>query len=355
MARDHLVKTKMRITLEDIARAAKVSVSTVSRALHGDPRVAVSTRNRILEAAQEMGYPLHPELLGRVHGGGNGEPPVTRRIALLIQTHEVFSFYGDAIMGLVEEGREYNIEVAMKLIPENTRLASHLDEAGNEGARAAVYLTWKALGEKEREELRGSPVPVILVNRHLEGLTPAVTIDDFAAGRLAAFHLMQLNHRRIACLSGQLSASAMRERTAGFRSALEQHGCYDPALFIERDRGRLIDWVQRSMDRLLSLPDPPTAIWAFNDMAASYVLMVANTMGLKVPEDLSVMGFDRNGQFRENHLTTFDIRQRVLARQTLRLALAVLDGTVEPGVRWCVVPALIPGATTGPAPNRDGR
>lgn len=340
----------MRATLSDIARAAQVSTSTVSRALRGDPRVTATTRRRVESEAQRLGYPLAQ---GKAVGDRDFERsiPGIRRVALWMQTREVFQFFGETIVEVVEQGKVRGFEVEIELLQPDESIAARLHAAEASGVDAVMYATWHHLSEAEGALLRDAPLPIILLNRHVDGLTPSVTLDDFAAGFHAARYLVRLGHRRVAYLAGRPLSSSLRERSAGFRVGLERKGCYDPELLIERGDGGLFDWVQQSVGRLLSLPHRPTAIWAFNDMAASIALMTLRSAGLEVPKDISVMGFDRTKDLADAHITTFDVHFRELGRQAVYMLKGIAEGEVRAPVRWCVVPTLVEGATTGRAPE----
>lgn len=341
-----------KITLKDIARRANVSASTVSRALRGDPRVAAQTSERIYAAAKELKYPLReiPASYGNERSTDGRQSARLKHLVLWVQTREVFSFFGDTLMEIVEQGRHKDFEVDIRLLKAGADLRAELVKAQDENADAVAYFTWQRLTTAEGKLLQQAPLPVVLVNRHVEGLTPSVTIDDFAAGLLAARYLVGLGHTRIAYLGGSRQSSSLREREAGFRMGLEEARCYDASLFLERDEGSLIDWVQRSIDRLFAAPNPPTAIWAFNDMAASFALMAVGAKGMRVPDDVSIMGFDYNKQLCSSRITTFDPHFRELGRQTVNLLQAILHDQVGLRTRWCTVPTLVEGVTTGPAP-----
>lgn len=347
-----------RTRLEDIARVTGVSVSTVSRALRSDPRIAEKTRWRVATEARRLNYHKPGENgIGRRAGLEGSTSLVARlvprleRLRVLVMRPDPRAFFAETLVELVQQGQECGFAVDVQE-GRDENLARHLTEAEAGGANAVLVLTFGHLTEAHGRLFQDSPVPVVLINRHVEGMTNAVTLDDFAAGVQAARYLVGLGHRRIAHLPGPQGASSMRERAAGFRTGLETVGCFDPALFVEPVQGDVLKWAQASVGRLLALPEPPTAIWAHHDLAAGATVVAVRAAGLRVPEDISIMGFDRKPELRETRLTTFDYRFRELARQSLRLIEGLLAGTVRGPVRVCVVPALVQGETTGPAPER---
>lgn len=338
------------VKLEDLAKHAGVSVSTVSRALRGEKGVSQTTRQRIQRLAASTGYTSPTSSRGRGVQEPRPEAPESRmKMVVVVRMEELTRFYGDTLVELLERGQELGHGVTVLTRSRSESLAASLQAGQAEGADCIALLTWEHLGESEGRLIASFPVTTILVGRHVEGRTTAVTHDDLAAGVEAARYLIRLGHTRIAHLQGPQGSSAMRERAMGFRWALQEAGCYDPRLFLEAGSGSLMDLVPQGMDQLLSLASPPTALWIPADVHAGAAVMIARTRGLRVPDDLSVMGFDASPDWVELGLTTFDRRLRELARYVLHLAFLRVIGAVTGPARVCVTPRLVVGTTTGPA------
>lgn len=348
---------RRKVRLTDVARAAGVSISTASRALRGEGRIAETTRRRVLAEAERLGYVTEREPAASTVSGGVQQIaskltiPGLNRLLVGVPQIGYDAFYGATVVAISQEGTRRGFHVDIDSLDNRRDLADAVAKIESEPYDALVVCTWDALDVTDCAVLTQTTKPVVLINRHIEGHAYTVTHDDFAAGLLAARHLIDLGHRRIAHLAGPQSASPLRERTAGFRAGLERAGLFDPQLLVLGINGNHVDWVVQTMDQLMSLPEPPTAVWAFNDNVAAHVVATARTRGLQVPQDLSVMGFDNLPYSNSIGLTTFQFRSRDLGLQAVHLLHGVFTQTVVPPVRVCVVPHLIVRDTTGPAPS----
>lgn len=332
-----------RARLADVAAHVGVSISTVSRALRGDSRISEKTRRLVVQEAERLGYSTsrmrRPTL--------QAEEGPKRSVIVVMPTVGVDAFYGAIALEISQAGRERGFAVHMLTIANEAGFVQHL--RANEGNHdACVVCTWDSITDEDVTAIERSRIPVVLVNRHTYGRSYAVTHDDFAAGVQAAKYLISLGHRRIAHLAGPPQSTSVSERAAGFRTALERAGLYDPELFVPPVQGNHLDWAAKAMRFLFSREQPPTAVWAFNDGVAANVLMAAKTDGLKVPGDLSVMGFDNLPHSESIGLTTFAFRSRELGKQVVTLLSSIFAGDTDGPVRICVPPKLVIRETTGP-------
>ncbi len=342
-----------RLTLVDLARETNLSISTLSRALRGDSRVAESTRQRVVAEANRLQYRSPDGQAGRYANfsdqTGNSAIPGIRQVTLLVMRPNLHDFYKETLVELMQLGYEQHFKVNVMIAPEDD-LAAQIPRAIDQGANAVFIFTWSHLTDDDADIIENAQIPIILVNRYIEGRTNAVTLDDFGAGLQAARYLLGLGHLRIAHLTGPLGSSTLRERAAGFRIALEIAGCYDAALFSAPAKGDVFEWVRLSVERLLAIDPRPTAIWAHNDVTAGMALVAVRSKELRVPEDISIMGFNRMPELRNSGLTTFDHRFRDFAHHMFLLLKSLCTGEVQGPVRFCVAPRLVIGTTTGPAP-----
>lgn len=325
-----------RTTLKDIAQQLGVSISTVSRALRGDVRVAESTRQRIAQVAQELAYPLMS--VNNVLG----------EIRVLVLDAGWGKFFSETLNEIIHEGEKRGCTVSVYRSERYEPLHEALTRVADMTDGVLVVGTWDPIQSSEIELISSLQVPVILVNRYLETVANSVTLDDYGAGVLAAHYLAELGHRRIAYLPGRESSTAMRDRALGFQTGLHSLGLYDPELFTTPLSGNILEWACESVSYLMSLSQPPTAIWACNDVAASAVIVSARTQGICAPEQISVMGFDYLPQARDIGLTTFDYRLAELGRHVAYLAEGLMRDAFSGPVRISVMPHLIKGITTGP-------
>lgn len=268
------------VTSRDVARLAGVSQPTVSRALRGDGRIADATRERIEKAAGELGYV--PNELGRGLSTRS-----TRQIAMVADLesplyptlvgplHDRFAEHGYRMVLLAERGDD------------QVTYARLLDRSVD-----AAVLTTTLLNSSLSQLLLDRALPFVELNR-LSGLPGAssLTADNLAGAASCVELLAGLGHRRIGAIFGPESTSTARDREAGFRSALASAGLpLDPA-HVSRGWFTYDDGV-RGFDELMSAAVRPTAIFCGNDMVAVGALNRAVQLGIDVPGDVSLVGFD---------------------------------------------------------------
>lgn len=334
-----------RVRLEDIVRAAGVSVSTVSRALRGDEQVSVRTRRIVEIEARRLGYPFLPDSDG--HNGEAAEVvrpiPGLKRLSTVLRETLQKHFFAETLLELIEQGRQRDFEVDYEV-----RTDSLADCLASTDADAVVFILWEKVSLKDAEALQKHAKPVLVVNRHIHGMVNSLTLDDYAAGVQSVRYLWNLGHRRIAYIPGKQSASSFVERASGFREALNEYGIYDPALFARLDDEAIYEAVREAVRQFMGSPHPPTAIAAYNDLTAWLALMTVGELGYQVPEDVSILGFDYAPEFRSYGITTWDYRRKDLGRYVVHLLDGLCRGDIEGPFRMAVMPTLIQGTTVGP-------
>jgi DNA-binding LacI/PurR family transcriptional regulator len=276
----------MRVSIKDIAKAAGVSHSTVSRALSDSPLVSDETKTRIQRLAQEMGY--SPNSLAR--------SLVTRQTYTIgvVVTTIADPFIAEVVQGIEATAHDHGYTVILC----NSGAVPEREIAAVETLRSkrvdGVIVTSSRVGALYLEHLERIGVPIVLINNHNEDsgrYTFTVTVDNRHGGYLATEHLIQLGHRRIAYVTAPADHSSDLDRMAGYRQALLEAGIeLDPAL-IAPGNGRT-DGGERALGALGALEAPPTAVFCYNDMTAIGLLLAARREGLAVPGDLAVVGFD---------------------------------------------------------------
>jgi LacI family transcriptional regulator len=268
-----------RIKLDVIAAAAHVSTPTVSKVLNGRPDVAPQTRRHIENVLKEFGY---------VH-----QPPRPRRVGLVdLVFHDLSPWATEIIRGAEQATLAARARLAVSVLPTDTAVAGwlrSLDRSRTDG----VILVTTDLTSAHRERLAELQAPVVLVDPVTEPPAdlPAIAADNRGGARAATEHLIALGHRRIATITGRPTALCTWHRLDGYRAALAHAGRpIDPALIAEGDFR--YESACAATTALLRLPDPPTAIFAASDEQAMGVYEAARRQGLRVPDDLSVVGFD---------------------------------------------------------------
>jgi LacI family transcriptional regulator len=266
----------------DVAREAGVSQATVSRVLNEDPRVSGATRARVLEVVQRLNYT--PNAIAR--------GLVSRRTKLVgvVVSDIVNPFYPELLEAIAE--RLDDRDLKMVLFNAHGREEDVYTKLLLEQRVDGIVFTAALQDSKMVRQLVDRGFPLVLTNRHVEGVSADMAVGDNEAGAAAAAeHLYELGHRRIAAIAGDPRASTSYERLAGFSKALADRGCpLDDDLVVagEFHAGRAYDLTLE----LLARKDRPTAIFALNDLMAFGALNAAAQAGVDVPSQLSVIGFD---------------------------------------------------------------
>jgi DNA-binding LacI/PurR family transcriptional regulator len=309
-------------SIKDIARAAGVSHSTVSRALSDSPLVSADTKVRIRRLAREMGYSPDARARSLVKGRTCTVGVVVTSIA-------------DPLIAEVVQGVEatacthdYNVLLASsRLEPAHAMAAVEMFRSNRVDA---VIVISSQVSAFYLDAIGHIGVPVVLVNGHSlrpNGRMLSVSVDNEQGGYMATRHLLELGHRRIAYIQGLVGRSPCADRMRGYLGALREAGCErDPDLIVQ-GTGRA-QGGERALMSLRDLPDPPTAVFCYNDMTAIGVLQAGRRAGLAVPRDLAVVGFDDIpfASYVSPALTTVAQPKAELGREAMEMALRVLAG-----------------------------
>lgn len=272
-----------RTKLSDVARLAKVSISTASRALTRPEMVSNKTREAVREAAKQADY--QPNLIAR-----SLRTHATNAIFVLMPGLES-PFFPEIIRGLDQAAHERGYSLMLGLTGrEETRQASYLNAVHRQRADGIIVLDCQLTHLLRSDE--ALILPMVQVLDRLDDLDyPSVNIDDRAAARLAMEHLLGLGHRRIAHISGLPQSSTSRARLDGYLDAFAAAGiAFDESLVVEGSFS--IEGGQAAASTLLALTQRPTAIFAANDESAIGASTLLKTRGLSIPADMSIVGFD---------------------------------------------------------------
>jgi DNA-binding LacI/PurR family transcriptional regulator len=332
-------------TIRDVAREAGVGTGTVSRVLNDHPAVTIETRDRVRAAMASLDY--HPSRAARA---------LSRRRSSTVAVVVPFLTHASAVermRGVMAAFDDQAQDLALFNVDQADRRAGAVARAARSAQAGAVLVVTLRPSLDEVQELRSRGLPVVLVDVEADRL-PTVVVDDVRGGRLAAEHLLSLGHSRI----GELVESAdpafrftsSGRRASGFADALAAAGVpLDHRLVRAGPHVREVARVL-AVD-LLDRPHRPTAIFAHSDTSALGVLEAARELGLDVPGDLSVIGFDDVEAASLLQLTT--IRQPLFesGRLGAERVLAMLAGQPLPGPMRLELPLeVIVRRTTGPVP-----
>ncbi len=329
-------------TIDDVARAAGVSVATVSRALRGLPHVAPSTRLLVEHVAAELDYEIDPS-------GSRLATGKTSTIGLVAPW--LGSWYtGTVIAGAEGVFAEAGYDLLVAALPPSS-LGPFLDRARSFGRRIdGAILIDVHVEQCDLDRLAHLDVPTVSLGEDL-GRYSSVSIDNEDAAKRAVEHLLGLGHRRIGTVSGRrlnsFSSPVPARRQAGWAAALRAAGI-EPDLALVRDGGDNVGGGRDAAAELLDLPDPPTALFAMSDHMAFGALALARERGMQVPGDLSIIGFDDHEFAEPFGLTTMHQNVAALGRAIARLATAEIADPTRDRQNITLPVELVVRNTTGP-------
>ncbi|BEL04804.1 DNA-binding transcriptional regulator CytR [Actinoplanes sichuanensis] len=327
--------------MADVARRAGVSMATASRALSNHPHVAAETRARVLAAAEQLSYVISPEA-SRLAGGSTG------RVAVVVP-HLSRWFFGALLDGLESVLRDADLDVLLYHVGDTADRRDFFQRLPARRKVDAVVVLGMPVRDDERARLELMGVHIVAAGGQVESY-PSVSIDDVTAGRQAVDHLILLGHRRIGMIAAVDPAEpgwpAAPGRALAYRAALADAGLPDdPELVVT------VDWGGRNgaeaMKRLLSLREPPTAVYAHSDEVALGAMRTLRRAGLRIPADMSVVGIDDHPMAELADLTTVAQPVREQGVRAGRMLLELLAG--GSGTVGVSVPTrLVVRGSTGP-------
>jgi LacI family repressor for deo operon, udp, cdd, tsx, nupC, and nupG len=333
-------------SLKDVAKLAGVSVGTVSRYLNEPHRIRARTRQKIEPAIEQLSY--SPNSLARsLRRGKTG--------LIMVLVSEIGDpYYGDVIHGITRIADQNEFAVHVKEVSATGARPSQIDDIVlSRGADGVILLGGPApfeLSDGFRNRREHPPLVVggEIVSGNLQQL-PSVRIDNMAAAEDLTRYVVGLGHRRIGFMGGEPGPRLMRDREVGFRKALTAFGIPTPdELFVYGEL--VIAGARRATRRLMNLATPPTAIVCTNDEMAIGAMGEARALGLSIPADVSIVGFDdiRYAEVMEPPLTTVAQPASVIGERCVyRLMRAMDDPRSEHGVQ--IVPhQLIVRASAAP-------
>jgi LacI family transcriptional regulator len=329
-------------TLADVANHAGVSTMTASRALNGRSGVAQSTRDRVLAASKALGYVANISARGLVGGRMN--------ILGMVVPDLATQYTGEVVAGAGNAANELGFDLL---------LYTTSSDLGRERERAVLLTNGLADGilavlPQDPENVLGalskSGMPVVIVD-HRGAVTnlPAIATDNYAGARLAVEHLVALGHRRIGFLEGMGGVDCSRERLRGYREGLINAGIkFDPKLVRPGEFRQPAGFQATTV--LLEQSSPPTAIFAANDLSAFGAIEAIKERGLRVPDDVSVVGFDDIPMASQVFPALTTIRQPLheMGATAVKLLASMVSGLNPITQRIKLPTELIVRASTGP-------
>jgi LacI family transcriptional regulator len=333
-----------RVTIIDVAREANVSFATVSRVVSGKGYVSAHTRERVMEAMTRIGYTVNRQ--ARVLAGGR-----TQVIGLLVRDLDT-SYIGEILKGIDEELAAASYDLMLYTTHQRkTRESVYVNSLLN-GMIDGLLMILPMAPEAYVGSIRRRGFPFVLIDHEgldHEGPSVGATNRDGAAGAIR--HLLELGHTRIGVIAGNLDMDSARERLAGCREALDEAGIeLPPELLRVGDFHRSLAY--QLTQEMLRLSDPPTAIFAANDVSAFGVMDAVRNAGLQIPDDLSIVGFDDipDARWTFPPLTTVHQPMRLMGKRATRMLLDAIADPEVSGERIELPTELVVRGTTAPPP-----
>ena len=322
---------KRKASIDDVASRAKVSITTVSRVINKVPTVSKKNQAKVEEAIAALKY--KPDISAqRLARGSN------TAVGLVMPGYPgiFYSFYAIEIIRGVGH--------ACEILKQD--LVFHITSGYNElntNSVGGVIFADIIENRKQVENAIASGIPCMVINNIPGDLAVNyVGVDNIAGGAMAADYLVSLGHQRIATITGNLQTQAGQHRLEGFKSILAKKKVFLPSEYITEG-----DYSRRSariaMEKLLSLKNPPTAIFAASDDMALEAISVGMEKGFRIPQDLSVIGFDDNPAaiFGPVALTTIKQPLFAMAEQAVKTLSAIVAGKKKSPIHVVLAPQLI--------------
>lgn len=316
----------MSATIRDVASKAGVSIATVSRVLNRSSPVSSDKQASVIEAAEALGYSPNPAALSLLNKqtGGIG-------VLLPYLTGEFFS---ELLRGLDDAAREHDL---ILIVSSSHRRPSDFQRSMQMLDKRVDGLVVMApeIDPASAASILGSDTPVVFLNTYADGVLADVVNFDNRAGAFAVTqHLLELGHREIALVRGPDKSRDAHERVRGYREAMAEAGVADTArLEVSGDYTREAGY--NAAEEILRWAARPTAIVACNDYCAKGVMSALSKRGVRVPEDVSVTGFDGlpSGQFSVPPLTTVRVPIRDIGYRAICRLAARISGDIATGER----------------------
>jgi LacI family transcriptional regulator len=331
----------MTATMKDIAKRAKVSVITVSRALNNRHDINPETKKRILKIAHDLNYTADQLARGLV-------TRKTKTIGVLVPDN-VDSFYAAVVQGIGDECRERGYGIFLWNTHDSADKELEYLRQAREKRTDGILLYPVQADTRYLDVLKQSSTPIVFLNRHTDDpLFDHVMNDNLHGAYLAVQHLIQKGHRRIAYVCGKPNSSTGQERIAGCRKAINEAGWPSDSLdllFCEES----IESSYRLVKDLVAREKPPSALFMWDDRLAVSAIKAVREAGLRIPADVAVVGYDdiEIAAYLYPPLTTVRQPSHQIGEAAARILLNKLESEIMPPPQKIVLkPELVIRETT---------
>ena len=331
----------MPATIRDVAKYANVGVGTVSRVLNNNPSVSDETRQKVLAAIEELDY--RPNPIARQLSTGR-----TLTIGVILP-HLTMPSYVERLRGVQRALADTKYDLVLFSVENAIQRDSFFEDISWTSRMDGMLVISLPPTDRQAERFSKSTTPIVLVDAYHPDLCSIVT-DDVEGGKKVTEYLVELGHRKIAFLGDYLETPfhpSMRYRYQGYRETLQKAGIpFVDEYLVEGNNDR--STARQLARQLLSLDEPPTAIFAGCDTQAIGVLDSAQDMNIRVPDELSVIGYDgiRDAEYLD--LTTMEQHLFDSGIEGVRLLLKTLDRRIDPPYKETIPVELVVRNTTAP-------
>jgi LacI family transcriptional regulator len=335
-----------RATIREVAQRAGVSYQTVSRVINNHPMVAASTRALVREAIAELDYHPNAQAVGLSRN---------RADIIGVITHSIASpFFAQIVDGTAQALQAQGRFMLLGSAGMSTQLETIASLQRSRRIDGMIIILPLSTSLEAAQQLAVSQFPLVLVDLQYNIDANYIAIDNRQGAYYATEHLIQLGHRRIGLISGPLVQPVAHLRIAGYKDALEAYGLpIEPQLIVTGDFAN--SGGEAGAVQFLSLDDPPTAIFACNDQMAFGTVRTLRRRGLRVPDDISVIGFDDIAEASISYPPLTTIRQplREMGRLAADYICRVIDGVEKGRLQMTLSTELIVRQSTAPLRERS--
>ncbi len=335
-------------TMRDVASRAGVSLSTVSLVINGKSGVSPDRRERVVQAMKDLGYPL---------GGRQVASSETKVFGLLMESLSEDSrgegFYTRIVSGIEDTSYQLGYQVLLHVYRPYIDPIDSLRELMGRNIDGLIIANDGDVTPQVIQKITKAGVPMILIENHQFFPIHSLTADNFTAGRVMTEYLIELGHRRIGGIEGPFKYISLSDRMRGHQIALIEHNipldvCLQPPPVSGNPRKGYVQ-----MQKLLALPQLPTAVFAVSDRAAFEAMDAIKDAGLRIPDDISVVGIDdvRDSAYSTPPLTTYSVPKYDLGRTAVFILHDLINGKAIPPCRTVLLGKIVERQSAG-APRK---
>lgn len=311
----------MGITIYDVAKKAGVGIGTVSRVLNNHPSVSKQTRKRILDTIDELGYIPHAMARGLASHKAN-----SIGIVVPFFTHH---FFIEILKGIQVAAYEFGLDIILYNVQSSDQKSKYFGRISTEKKVDGIIVIALSVHDEHVRTFNEAGIPVVLVDTYHKNAT-CLTVNNIEGARSATEHLLLLGHNRIGFLNGLLRYHSSRNRLRGYKTALDEWSIgIDDSLITESEFSRADGF--KAMEQLWSENKKPSAIFAASDLQAIGAIEYLTAQGLKVPQNVSIVGFDNIELAELVNLTTISQPMYQMGVDALNILVQKLTGPTQKG------------------------